>query len=81
MFNLFKKKKKGDDLPNLADIDDNLLQEGDEVEALRYELGRCKLILLEKSYYYESLSSGKQVSWLKMIDASTERQKVKKIGA
>jgi len=79
MFNIFKKKKKQDSLPQLSDLDDNPLNEGDEVEALRYELGKCKLILVEKSYYYESIDSGKQVIWLKMIDASTERQKVKKI--
>ena len=80
MFNIFKRKKREDALPSLSDLDGNELQEGDEVEAFRYELGKCKLILIEKSYYYESLDTGKQVVWLKMIDASTERQKVKKIG-
>lgn len=79
MFNIFKRKKKEDSLPSLSDIDDNVLNEGDEVEVMRYELGRCRLILIEKSYYYESLDTGKRVIWLKMIDASTERQKVRKI--
>lgn len=79
MFNIFKSKKKSNTLPSLSDIDGNELNEGDEVEALRYDLGKCKVILIDKSYYYESLDSGKQVLWLKMIDASTERQKVKKI--
>lgn len=79
MFNIFKRKKKENTLPSLSDLDDNVLNEGDEVEAFRYELGRCRLILVENSYHYESLGTGKQVIWLKMIDASTERQKVRKI--
>ena len=78
MFGLFKKKEK-DNLPVLTDLDDNPLTQGDIVEALRYELGKCKLILVDKVYYYESLTDGKQVSWLKMIDASNDRQKVKKV--
>ena len=78
MFGLFKKKEK-DSLPVLTDLDDNPIMQGDIVEALRYELGKCKLILVDKVYYYESLTDGKQVSWLKMIDASTDRQKVKKV--
>ena len=48
------------------------------MEAMRYELGKCKLLLVDEQYVYESISSGKQVSWLKMIDASTDNQKVKK---
>ena len=78
MFGLFKKKEK-DSLPVLTDLDDNPIMQGDIVEAFRYELGKCKLILVDKVYYYESLTDGKQVSWLKMIDASTDRQKVKKV--
>lgn len=79
MFSLFKKKKKGSGLPAISDLDNNPLKEGDLVEALRYELGQCKLLVIDNSYIYESLSSGRQVSWLKMIDASTDNQKVKKI--
>lgn len=78
MFGLFKKNKK-EKLPRLTDIDDNPLAAGDLVDVLRYELGKCKLVVVEESYFYESLKSGEQVSWLKMIDASTDRQKVKKI--
>ncbi|WP_246202928.1 hypothetical protein [Fulvivirga lutimaris] len=78
MFGLFKKNKK-DKLPQLTDIDDNPLVVGDLVDVLRYELGKCKLVVVEESYFYESIKSGEQVSWLKMIDASTDRQKVKKI--
>ena len=80
MFNLFKKKRKQEpDLPELVDLNNLPLHEGDEVESLRYDLGHCRLILSEGSYVYESLSSGERVSWLKMIDAATENQKVKKI--
>lgn len=78
MFGLFKKKEK-DNLPILTDLDDNPLAQGDIVEALRYELGKCRIILVDKVYYYQSIDSGKQVSWLKMIDASSDRQKVKKV--
>ena len=66
-------------MPAISDLDNNPLKEGDLVEALRYELGQCKLLVIDNSYIYESLSSGRQVSWLKMIDASTDNQKVKKI--
>lgn len=78
MFGLFKKKEKKDQLPQLLDLNNNPLVEGDIVEALRYELGKCKLLLIDEQYVYESLDSGEQVSWLKMIDASTDNQKVKK---
>ncbi len=78
MFGLFKKKEKKDKLPQLLDLNSEPLQEGDIVEALRYELGKCRLLRVNEEYIYESLDSGKQVSWLKMIDASTDNQKVKK---
>jgi hypothetical protein len=78
MFNFFKRNKK-EKLPQLTDFYDYPLKAGDIVEALRYDLGKCRLILIEKTYYYESLDSGEQVSWLKMIDASNDRQKVKKL--
>ena len=78
MFGLFKKKET-EKRPQLADLDNNILNEGDYVEALRYDLGKSKLILIDNDYYYQSEKNGEQVSWLKMIDASSERQKVKKI--
>ena len=78
MFGLFKKKEKQDKLPQLLDLNNNPLAEGDIEEAMRYELGKCKLLLEDEQKVYESISSGKQVSWLKMIDASTDNQKVKK---
>ncbi|MEP2025392.1 MAG: hypothetical protein ABJH98_09780 [Reichenbachiella sp.] len=79
MFGLFKKKKKEKQAPQLLDINGELLEEGDKVEVLRYELGACTLILDGLHYYYES-TSGEKVSYAKMIDASTEQQKVRKIG-
>ena len=80
MFQLFKKnssRKKRQ--PKLADLDGNPLKEGDVVESLRYELGKCRILLSEEGYIYESLETGKRVSWAKMIDATTENQKVRKI--
>jgi len=73
MFGLFKKKKKA---IVLYDFDGNALKEGDLVESMRYDLGDCRLEVNEGSYEYVAMDSGEKVSWLKMIDASTERQKV-----
>ena len=43
-------------------------------------MGKCKIIKKEDGhYYYESLETGDQVIWVKMIDAATDLQKVKKI--
>lgn len=74
MFNFLKKKKER----QLYDLDGNLLQEGDMVLSLRYDLGECKIVKTENGIEYRSLETGEQVSWLKMIDAATERQKVKR---
>ena len=77
MFGLFKKKKKSS--PSIVDIDGQPLVAGDHVMSLRYELGKCVILQAEQGLVYESISSGQQVSWVKMIDASTERQKVQKV--
>ncbi len=66
-------------MPVLMDLNNISLQEGDRVAALRYNLGDCKLLIINDQYIYESEDNGEQVSWLKMIDASTDRQKVEKI--
>lgn len=82
MFNLFKKRPdngKNLSLPELFDLNDKQLQVGDKVESLRYELGKSELILEDGHYYYQSLETGKKVIWLKMVDAITEKQKVKKL--
>ena len=73
MFGLFKKKKE----LILLDLEGNQINEGDIVESLRYDLGECKLVKVEDSFEYESITDGERVSWLKMIDAATERQKVR----
>ena len=78
MFDLFKKKQKKN-LPELTDIDNLPLKVGDHVMSQRYDLGECELLLEEEEYFYRSLETDKRVSWLRMIDAATERQKVKKI--
>jgi hypothetical protein len=83
MFGLFKRKSKNSAprSPELADLNNELLQEGDIVESLRYELGKCKIIKNEEGQLiYESLKSGKQVSYSLMVDASTKLQKVRKLG-
>lgn len=81
MFSFFRKKKEGKIRPviQMADLNRNPLNEGDIVESLRYGLGKCKIVKKEEGFAYESLKTGQQVSYLKMVDASTELQKVKKV--
>lgn len=78
----FKKNNKPEKkkaLPPLVDLDQMPLKEGDTVEALRYNLGKAKIVVENENIYYESLETGERVSWVKMIDAVTEFQKVKKM--
>jgi len=75
MFGIFKKKKK--ELV-LYDLEGNALVEGDIVLSLRYDMGECKLVKTETGFEYHSLKSDTKIIWLKMIDAATERQKVRK---
>jgi hypothetical protein len=75
MFGIFKKKKK--ELV-LYDLEGNALVEGDIVLSLRYDMGECRLVKTENGFEYESLEGDTKMSWLKMIDAATERQKVRK---
>ena len=63
----------------LADLNQEPLAEGDTVESLRYDLGTCRVIMMDKGLGYESLQDGRQVSWHHMVDASTDLQKVKKV--
>lgn len=86
MFSFFKKKNRHlepkavvSKATPMNDLNGVPLQEGDIVDCLRYDLGRCKVILSGNSYVYESLASGRQVSWAKMVDAATSFQKVIKI--
>jgi hypothetical protein len=63
----------------MVDLDQNPLKPGDMVEALRDDLGTSKVIETEKGLAYESVESGKVVTWHLMVDAATEFQKVKKL--
>ncbi len=76
MFRLFKKKKEE---LRMVDLDGQALTPGDTVESLRYDLGACLIVKGTDGFVYESLETSKQVSWVKMIDASTKFQKVIKI--
>ena len=75
---MFRRKKKDTALPML-DLDGKKLQEGDFVDCLRYDMGKCQLIKTEEGFIYESLDDGKRVSWVKMVDAATKNQKVRKL--
>jgi len=79
MFGLFKKKPKEKQPPKLLDLNGNPINDGDKVTSLRYDLGECKVVLEGLIFYYEPLSSGERVSYVKMVDAITENQKVLKI--
>lgn len=79
MIKLFKKKPKEKQPPQLLDIDGNPISEGDIVLSHRYELGKCEVTLEGLQYFYISKKSGKKVSYVKMVDAITGQQKVKKV--
>ena len=79
MFGLFKRRKVAKTQPQMLDLDDNPLAAGDEVMSLRYDLGKCTLVQTDQGLEYESLETGERVSWVRMIDAATERQKVRKV--
>lgn len=83
MFRLFKKKENNQkSTPKLEDINHQPLKVGDKVESLRYNMGMCEIQLDDQEQViYFSLVNGEKVSWLRMIDAATECQKVKKIEA
>ena len=75
MFGLFKKKNRE---VILFDLEGNTLADGDIVLSLRYEMGECKLVKIEDGFEYQSLENDTKMTYLKMIDAATERQKVRK---
>ncbi len=85
MFKFFRRNSNGKAKSSrqalqLIDIDGIPLRVGDLVMSLRYDLGPCRLIESEpQSYEYESLASGEKVSYLRMVDAATTYQKVRKI--
>ena len=47
--------------------------------SLRYDMGESRIIRTESGLAYESLATGEQVPWAKMIDAATGYQKVRKL--
>jgi hypothetical protein len=80
MFGFFKKKKSlNNKTPKLMDLNNQPLFEGDMVMSLRYEMGKCIVRQTETGIEYESVKTGEIVSWVKMIDAATDNQKVRKI--
>jgi len=56
-----------------------VVKEGDVVMSLRYDLDESKIISTDSGMVYESLKTGEQVPWAKMIDAATGFQKVRKL--
>lgn len=79
MFGWFKKKHKEPEVRKLHDLNHNELKVGDEVNALRYDLGRCTIIDTPEGIMYQSQGKDLSVHWTKMIDAANELQKVHKI--
>jgi hypothetical protein len=76
MFRISGKKKEE---LKMADLNGEPLSAGDMVESLRYDLGVCLIVEDEIGLVYESLENNKQVSWVKMVDATSKFQKVRKI--
>lgn len=82
MFKFFKRNSNGNKSKTsiqFVDINGTPLAEGDTVECLRYNLGKCVIVSGDSGYDYESVETGERVSYLKMVDAATTYQKVKKL--
>lgn len=80
MFSFFKSKKPAKEKSaELFDLDHRPIREGDRVLSLRYDMGECRVLRTESGIEYESLSTGLRKSWIYMIDAATELQKVRKL--
>ena len=73
------KRKAGKSSLQFVDLEGQALKEGDVVMSLRYDMGESKIIKTDSGLVYESLKTGEQVPWAKMIDAATGYQKVKKL--
>jgi len=76
MLKLFQKKPKKKQPPQLLDINGLPIEEGLQVMAHRYELGKCIIELDGLHYYYISLETQQKMSYTKMVDAITGNQKV-----
>lgn len=73
------KRSKGKSKIQFADIEGQALKAGDHVMSHRYDMGECRIVETDEGLAYESLATGQQVSYAKMIDAATGFQKVKKL--
>ena len=78
MAGLFR-KRSGKSKLQFVDLEGQPLKDGDTVMSLRYDLGECRIIKTDQGMVYESLASGQQISYVKMIDAATGYQKVRKL--
>jgi hypothetical protein len=76
MFNLFKKKETAS---RIEDLEGSELKAGDHVLSLRYDLGECTVLQGESGLEYQSITKGTKVHYARMVDASTGRQKVRKL--
>ncbi len=72
-------RKSGRSKLRFVDIEGQELKEGDKVLSYRYDLGECRILTTDQGMVYESLATGQQVSYVKMIDAATGYQKVRKL--
>ncbi len=78
MAGLFRKKSTKGKV-QFVDLEGQALKEGDTVMSLRYDLGKCRIINTDEGMAYESIASGEKVLYVKMIDAATGYQKVKRL--
>ena len=72
-------RKKGKSKIQFVDLEGQVLKAGDHVMSHRYDLGECRIVAIDTGMAYESLATGQQVSYVKMIDAATGYQKVKRL--
>jgi hypothetical protein len=83
LFDFFKKKNTPPPLPALemADLSNNALQEGDIVEGTALRPGPVQSGKgWKKVLNTNPWQTGQRVSYLRMVDAITGFQKVKKVG-
>ena len=72
-------RKKGKSKIQFVDLEGQVLKAGDHVMSHRYDMGECRIVGTDTGMAYESLATGQQVSYVKMIDAATGYQKVKRL--
>ena len=80
MAGLFSKKSRRGKV-QFVDIEGQALKAGDTVLSYRYDLGECRIINTDEGLAYESLATGQQVLYVRMIDAASGFQKVKRLGS